>query len=455
MKRISIFLMLVVLVCSCSKDDINNISELQVQSRQSVDYQIDNFDPPRNYEDLRDCYNQFVRDGVETFNEKFGEDVGKRITYVTEGDISQVIPLFKGEELENIIWINEEYYFLLNKSEEQDSFGNPLRSYSRIFNLSKTEFRTGSANSLIQQFSIQNSENELRLTEYQKTSTPDEVYGKPYSPCSHWEDEWLLVYYDFFGLNPPIGGDLPPDVIEFSTMNEIINSITGGACVCPTPCLVIQALNTHTDVMQSAKDQVNINQLVQEFGLDISFPFELIESDKLFSLASLTCSGCKNSSTGSFINTLLDPEYSTYKCYEGTIYSISDDGILHVYVEPIDMNTSTDLQILEQIITVINAIHIYFCEGNDYEPIDWRDYFENYGSASGIVTWNGCRVGFDLTSILQPHYLMDTDPSWNHDTGSGWTYKWTGYNTNFPMLQITVDYSCTEPFDDLISPDCE
>jgi len=281
--------MLAILVWSCSRDDSNEFYENQVQPRQSVDYQIDNFDPPRTYEDLRDCYNQFVKDGVETFNEKFGEDLSKRITYISDGNVSQVIPLFKGEELENLVWINEEYYFLLNISEERDSLNNPLRSYSRIFNLSRTELLTGNTSSLSQYYSIQNTKNELRLTELIKTATPDDVYGKPYSPCSHWEDEWLLVYYDFLGLIPPLGGDLPPDVIELSTMNQIINSVTGGACVCPTPCLVIQALNEHPDVMQSAKDQVSINQIVAEFGISGSYPFEFVSSEILNFISNYSC----------------------------------------------------------------------------------------------------------------------------------------------------------------------
>lgn len=152
---------------------------------------------------------------------------------------------------------------------------------------------------------------------------------------------------------------------------------------------------------------------------------------------------------------LYDVDIEDTYLIDGVIYGKDTDGILHIYIDPIDMNNSTELEILEQIILVINKIHLYFCEGNAYEPIDWKDYFDNFSSVTSVVTWNDCQVGFDLTDIAQPYSIMETDPSWNHDTGSGWTYKWTGYNTNLPMLQITVDYGCTESFDNLIAPDCE
>lgn len=119
------------------------------------------------------------------------------------------------------------------------------------------------------------------------------------------------------------------------------------------------------------------------------------------------------------------------------------------------MNSSTDLEILDQLLLVLEKIHLYFCEGNSYKPIDWKDYFDNFKSAFGVVDWNNCQVGFDITNQLQPYSVMETDPSWSQDNGSDWTYKWTGYNTNFPMLQITVDYGCTEKIEEKMFPDCE
>ncbi len=285
MKRISILLLAMLFVWSCSKDNqvsnqINGKSVKNIELRQSEDYQIDNFDPPRTFEDLVDCYNQFVKEGTSTFNGKFGEEAPKRITYISEGDVSQVIPLFKGEQIDYLLWINENYYFLINRNEELDSLGVPLRPYSKIFNLSKTDFLSGNTAILENDYVIEEYNNELRLIENTRTITPNEIHSKasPNSqPCSHWEEEWLLIYYDFLGLIPPIGGDLPPDVIEFETMNEIINSVTGGACVCPLPCLVIQALNDHTDVMESAKSLVNDNYLVALYGFAYA---DLLEIEK-------------------------------------------------------------------------------------------------------------------------------------------------------------------------------
>ena len=293
MKKISIILLLAVLtlIWSCSKDKPSNYSEVIVQQKQNMNYQIDNFNPPRTYADLSDCYNQFVKDGVQTFNEKFGIDVNKMITYISDGNVSQVIPLFKGEQMENILWINEEYYFLISRHEEENSFGEPLRTYSRLFLLDRTDFLSGNTNVLQQDFTIENSENELKLTVNQITITPDQIYQQAATnsnPCTQWEDEWLEIFYTFLGIPLPIGGDLPPDVIPFSVMEEIVVTATGGECVCPRVCLVIEALNANDNVKNSMKDLVNNNWVMLEYELDI-FTVDDIESDLLSELVFFNC----------------------------------------------------------------------------------------------------------------------------------------------------------------------
>ncbi len=142
---------------------------------------------------------------------------------------------------------------------------------------------------------------------------------------------------------------------------------------------------------------------------------------------------------------------------DGVIYGTDSDGILHIYLPPIDMSTASDQQVFDQITTVLYRMQLYFCEGNSYEPIDWRDFFDAIRGASGSsMLWNGTNTAsFDFDVSLSPYYIMDTDPAANGSVGGGlWRFAWEMEGTNFQQLGITISETKVDEFIEIILPDC-
>lgn len=128
------------------------------------------------------------------------------------------------------------------------------------------------------------------------------------------------------------------------------------------------------------------------------------------------------------------------------IYTLQDDGILHVNIPQLNTHGATPYAIFSQIITVIEAINEYICQFG-YEPIDWNDYFIYLSTLHGNVTYNGCQnVVYDLTKYPYGNngYVMRTQPMKNEPVGGGrWTFVWANEDIgNAPMLQITFSESC-------------
>ena len=141
------------------------------------------------------------------------------------------------------------------------------------------------------------------------------------------------------------------------------------------------------------------------------------------------------------------------------------DGILHVNIEPIDWYRSTKSQRVEQIMLVLNAIYLYFCEEMEYEPIDWRDYFTTLSGGYGQTTiFNDqpepCNVGFSISfGASSPYnFNMDTSPCQSGISsvfGGAYNWVWCRAGTNIIMLELAVENSCNTMFEDyVIQPDC-
>ncbi len=157
------------------------------------------------------------------------------------------------------------------------------------------------------------------------------------------------------------------------------------------------------------------------------------------------------------LENLYEVEIESTVLIDGSLYGIDTDGLLHVFVDPIDMATSSEEEILNQVVLVLSKINEYFCEGFNYAPINWRDYFDNPRTQNYQATWNSdCpNVLLNLDFSIEPRYLMEPEPSWSNDNGSGgWYYKWAHFDTNIIALEIVVPYECLEEFDDFVFPDC-
>lgn len=151
-----------------------------------------------------------------------------------------------------------------------------------------------------------------------------------------------------------------------------------------------------------------------------------------------------------------------FSIIDNEVYVKDEDGILHVFVEPIDMTTSSKSEIVSQAIKVLNSINKYECTSDDYEGIDWRDYFDNMQTVSfSDANWQSpsgtiCSISLNLDFDMQPRYTMETAPSWQGEISpiESYQYTWSRLNTNVPMLQITIPISCLQEFEDYTFNNC-
>lgn len=139
------------------------------------------------------------------------------------------------------------------------------------------------------------------------------------------------------------------------------------------------------------------------------------------------------------------------------LYGLDDEGILHIYIEPIDMNTATEEEIFNQFTEVLVAIAEYHCETDEYEPIDWRDYFDNIQQVTIETTQNGCQFNTHFTTYLGNQFIMDTAPAAASSNGSGqWLYTYYFNGTTLPALTIACTEECSAAFDtNVIYRDCD
>ena len=137
------------------------------------------------------------------------------------------------------------------------------------------------------------------------------------------------------------------------------------------------------------------------------------------------------------------------------------NGILHVDLPSVDMSTASDEEIINQFILVLSEINKYFCETSNYEPVNWRDYFEHFGAGIWNSNWRGCphfsvfyNNYFDSSDEFQ---TTETDPIHNTAiTGGLWKYEFNIHGKpNLQGLKFTMTEGCSLEFDDVVFPDCE
>jgi len=282
------FFLFITILWSCNQDEPAVGDTLPTELRESVVASPKFIEQPWTYDNLKGCYNSFVRDDKPSFNERFGIESFRTIHFEHDDQISLIVPLFKGEVMENFFWLSEDSYFLISREEE---FKNKEteRPYNSLFKVRKQDFERGDF-SLNKSLTITGRTRDyISITSRSGTPTPETVYGRAinFQPCSKWEDEWIEIYLEFLGIPIPIDPEIPP-AIPLDIMNQIIVSVTGGDCVCPLPCLIAQEILNSSLVTEEAKDQVRQNWVSTEYGLDITI-VDLIETSLLNDLVAFDC----------------------------------------------------------------------------------------------------------------------------------------------------------------------
>jgi len=218
--------------------------------------------------------------------------------------------------------------------------------------------------------------------------------------------------------------------------------------------------NTNTNPTLSLECIDAIDLFAAEYDLDLKKPQEIaINSAVLDAVVSgdLDCSD-QAALNEIGLKAFLEANYSVKMAkvfdVDGTIFGKDENGVLHVYLDPVDMASASDLEILEQFILVINRVRAFFCIEQVYEPIDWMDYFDNLQGISGSTTWNNCETSFELSLHLHPSNIMDTSPGWSNSNGFDWKWTWSGDENSIPMFIITTNMPCVDEMESIIYSDC-
>lgn len=178
--------------------------------------------------------------------------------------------------------------------------------------------------------------------------------------------------------------------------------------------------------------------------------------------------GDKNSAE--WVKTFMDENsnliITDFRVINNVTYLLDSDGILHVNLDPLDMENSTNEEKLNHVLKLINLMRIYHCT-NEFEAIDWRDYIFPLYSPNFTADWvsplgETVSVGLnlDLTlATLPEHYLMSSQISDSFaNSSTSWKYRWDRYvpNSNFPipMLSIVTPNSGIDDVEAAINPDC-
>lgn len=149
-----------------------------------------------------------------------------------------------------------------------------------------------------------------------------------------------------------------------------------------------------------------------------------------------------------FLDENSDLEVENFEEINGVAFLVDSDGVLHIFIEPLDIYQSNDLEKLNHVFNVLNLVKIYHCEYSEWYPIDWTDYLVQTTSPHFVVDWispqyNVITIGMnlDFTLASQPeHYLMGTSPDYHYTiTGTGnYKFSWNRLNSGLPMLSIVV-----------------
>ncbi|MBT8218364.1 MAG: hypothetical protein KJP00_00965 [Bacteroidia bacterium] len=158
--------------------------------------------------------------------------------------------------------------------------------------------------------------------------------------------------------------------------------------------------------------------------------------------------------TGGGTTSIIQPLYGIPLLKKLT-FLVNPYGILQVQGIPkIDMVKSSEKEVINQLLKVLNAVHQFFCETRTYYPIDLRDYFDNTTSINASSSYDGCPIHISLAHY-RGRFIIDTQPSRttrNTNYQIIWTFDWT--DTTLPAISITTDETCEDRLYATIWGDC-
>lgn len=309
--------------------------------------------------------------------------------------------------------------------------------------------------------------------------------GEHFDYISDLEHENAQVWHGIFNEFNPDYGDLNDIFDDCSSENWKLARRVGTQLISEIIGLQNQAeninenelINLLSDISQrNLKDFIeNAIEILADNGVYLSFTGAIKDAAELAhkysNIMQQLCS-LNSSDTGYLVwdrtafSQMIDyleegNTISSFEIIDNKVFVLDEEGILHVFIEPIDLETASKAEVLTQILTVLNAVNSYECASTDYEPIDWRDYFDNIETISiSDANWQSptgtiCSLAANLDFDMQPRYIMETFSAWQgSNTDDTYFFKWNRINTNIPMLQITVPNDCLQIFEEYIFDNC-
>lgn len=241
--------------------------------------------------------------------------------------------------------------------------------------------------------------------------------------------------------------------MDISLLNQVANYLTlGGAYEFG---LVVAMINSGTEL--GFKEFKKLYELVVQ---DLKPILNSNEAEDNFLLGNPNVAN----QIKEFLDENPDLDVANFEVINDVAFLVDSDGVLHIFIEPLDMYQSNDVEKLNHVLNVLNLVRIYHCEYDTWYPIDWTDYLVQMTSPHFVVEWgagppnyNIITIGMNLNFTLasQPeHYLMGTSPDHHYTvTGTGqYKFAWNRLNTSIPMLSITVPEIHTSEIEAILYP---